>query len=451
MYHYLSFFVQLGVYIIIMYISTIQLSQDDIRVQGLHTRTVVSVLQVFVLLVFFMLHSIFKFLVSLLKKDKQTFVLVDFVSQAQDELASESPGRKELLRDLNALESRDPKDMPDMGHVGHVGHHEHKEDSNEDAESQRQGHNNTSSATTNHDPENKSVNMTNFLMEDEHLSTHTMDSNTSDLGIDVKSSIIFENSNKLDLYVIYILALGGILWNTFLSFNFATANTSTSFVTGVAAGFCMHNMLIYCHDMHSCVVLCWVLVYFILYTSIITMSWKTMSEVQGDDLMIYAMYISAFVSGMFWTTFGGEVGFKAINYTSQHGIYYDTRRAIPMTIMIMCLNGLCVAPDTRIMVWDYISSMSRLATLHLLCIEPLLKFLSMYMMIITLERKRAVDFVTSIIVVQAIHVVMQTRNKEYEGHNVGLMISSASLLGMHITFVIRHNLQNNRQSTTSAA
>ena len=224
MYHYLSFFVQLGVYFIIMYISTIQLSQDDIRVQGLHTRTVVSVLQVFVLLVFFMLHSIFKFLVSLLKKDKQTFVLVDFVSQAQDELASDSAGRKELLRDLNALESRDSKDMPD---VGHVGHDKHEEDNIEDAESRRQREHDTGSATTNHDPEIRSVNMTNFLMEDEHLSTHTMHSDTSDLGIDVKSSIIFENSNKLDLYVMYILGLGGILWNTFLSFNFATANTST--------------------------------------------------------------------------------------------------------------------------------------------------------------------------------------------------------------------------------
>ena len=115
-----------------------------------------------------------------------------------------------------------------------------------------------------------------------------------------------------------------------------------------------------------------------------------------------------------------------------------------MTIIIMCLNGLCVAPDTRIMVWDYITSLSRLATLHLLCIEPVIKFLSMYMMIITLERKRAVDFVTSIIVVQAIYIVTQTRQAQSQGHNVGLMVSSASLLGIHITFVIRHNLQNKR-------
>jgi len=112
--------------------------------------------------------------------------------------------------------------------------------------------------------------------------------------------------------------------------------------------------------------------------------------------------------------------------------------------MIMCLNGLCVAPETRIAVWDYITSLSRLATLHLLCIEPILKFLSMYIMIITLERKRTVDFVTSIIVVQAIHVVMQTRHKQYQGHDVALLVSSASLLGIHITFVIRHNLQHHR-------
>ena len=432
MYHYLSFFVQLAMYIIIMYIASIQLSEDDIRVQGLHTRTVVSVLQVFVLLVFFTLHSIFRFLVSLLKRDKQTFVLVDFVSQAQHELTTESASvtatRNELRRDLN---------LPTLNNEYE------KED---DDKSQPQVLSKTSDATTSthHNQETESAPITNFLIEEDHLSIHTLHSDSSELGIDVESSIIFDNSNKLDLYIIYILVLGGILWNTFLSFNFATANTSTSFVTGVAAGFCLHNILLYCHEMHSCVVLCWVLIYFVLYTAIIVMSWKTMSQVDGDGLMIYAMYISAFVSGLFWTTFGGDIGFKAINYTRQHGIYYDTRRAIPMTIMIMCLNGLCVAPDTRIMVWDYISSLSRLATLHLLCIEPILKFLSMYMMIITLERKRAVDFVTSIIVVQAIHVVMQTRHKQYEGHEVGLLVSSASLLGIHITFVIRHNLQDKR-------
>ena len=442
MYHYLSFLVQLGVYVIIMYISSIQLSEDDIRVQGLHTRTVVSVLQVFVLLVLFMLYSLFKFLVSLLKKDKQTFVLVDVVSQAQHTLATEATTVKQLVDNANVLDLRDRKDI--LGEADH--------ESMDSNEAKQQDHHKTISATTaiDHDEGGESVHMTNFLIDEDHLSIHTIHADSSDLGIDVQNSIIFENSDKLDLYVIYILLLGGILWNTFLSFNFATANTSTSFVTGVAAGFFIHNILLYCHDMHSCVVLCWVVVYFILYTTIISLSWKTMSEVEGDGLMIYAMYISAFVSGIFWTTFGGEVGFQAINYTTQHGIYYDTRRAIPMTVMIMCLNGLCVAPDTRIMVWDYISSLSRLATLHLLCIEPVLKFLSIYMMIITLERKRAVDFVTSIIVVQAIYIVTQSREAQSQGHNVGLMVSSASLLGIHITFVIRHNLQNKRHSTSSA-
>ena len=436
MYHYLSFFVQLGVYVMIMYISSIQLSQDDIRVQGLHTRTVVSVLQVFVLLVLFILHSIFKFLVTLLKRDKRSFVLVDVVSQAQHTLACEATAIKETVDNTNILDPHDPKDVLE----------EADHESMDSNQAQQHDHHKTPSATTapNQEHDAESGYLTNFLMEDEHLSIHTIHSDTSDLGIDVKSSIIFENSDKLDLYVLYILLLGGILWNTFLSFNFATANTSTSFVTGVAAGFFIRNILLYYYDMHSCVVLCWVLVYFILYTTIITLSWETMSLVEGDGLMIYAMYMSAFISGMFWTTFGGEVGFQAINYTRQHGIYYDTRRAIPMTIIIMCLNGLCVAPDTRIMVWDYITSLSRLATLHLLCIEPVLKFLSMYMMIITLERKRAVDFVTSIIVVQAIYIVTQNRQAQSQGHNVGLMVSSASLLGIHITFVIRHNLQNKR-------
>jgi len=50
----------------------------------------------------------------------------------------------------------------------------------------------------------------------------------------------------------------------------------------------------------------------------------------------------------------------------------------------MCVSVLYSSPETRESVMTYTSTLSRLALLHLLLIEPVLIFLSMYVMIIVL-------------------------------------------------------------------
>ena len=57
------------------------MSEDDIRIRGLHVRTVVSVFQVAVLMVLWLCKVIFMFFITLLKRDKQQFVLVDIVTR----------------------------------------------------------------------------------------------------------------------------------------------------------------------------------------------------------------------------------------------------------------------------------------------------------------------------------------------------------------------------------
>ena len=52
------------------------------------------------------------------------------------------------------------------------------------------------------------------------------------------------------------------------------------------------------------------------------------------------------------------------------------------------------------------SVLSRLATLHLLLLEPVLKFVSIYVLVIILERKKATDLVLSICFVQGLFLIV---------------------------------------------
>lgn len=420
MYQHVSFFVQLLFYSIIMYTASLKMSDDDIRIRGLHVRTVVSVFQVAVLMFLWLCKVVFVFFITLLKRDKQQFVLVDIVTQHRTASVATS-GAATLTEpsnpgtDLAELDTEAPS-------VRNVAHEAEEESDNESK---------CTAATTARQHDTHSVpEVDSFSLRSE---------STVSIGTDLRSSIVFDNSERLDAYLLYLLAVGGIMWNTFLSFNFATANTSTAFVTGLVVGFMIVNIWHYRNKPRSCSGMCWMSVYTTLYIGIISISWEQLStEDDVDSFMRNSMYAAAFTSGMFWTCIAGEVAFQGHSQLHRHGIYYDSRRALPILLLIMCISGLCVAPDTRIAVWDYISNLSRLATLHLLCIEPVLKFLSMYIMIITLERKRTIDFVTTILIVQAAHVVLQTAYVEYNAVVITLIVANAMLLGVHVTFVIRH-------------
>ena len=57
------------------------------------------------------------------------------------------------------------------------------------------------------------------------------------------------------------------------------------------------------------------------------------------------------------------------------------------------VGALYSSPESRLTVITYMRGLSRLATAHLLLLEPVLKFVSIYVLVIILERKKATDLV----------------------------------------------------------
>ena len=73
-----SFAVILATYTFIMLVGNLRLEVDDTRQTGLHVRTLIAVHQVLVITMILSMHSIFVFLVRVLKKDTKGFVLVSY-------------------------------------------------------------------------------------------------------------------------------------------------------------------------------------------------------------------------------------------------------------------------------------------------------------------------------------------------------------------------------------
>jgi hypothetical protein len=107
---------------------------------------------------------------------------------------------------------------------------------------------------------------------------------------------------------------------------------------------------------------------------------------------------------MFWTAISTEVVFTDIvhrnndvhvdvNRISQvyrkirKGILYDVKRTLPTFLLVMCVSVLYISPETRDHVQEYLGSLSRLSALHVLLLETILMFMSLYVMIISFEKQ----------------------------------------------------------------
>lgn len=84
---------------------------------------------------------------------------------------------------------------------------------------------------------------------------------------------------------------------------------------------------------------------------------------------------------------------------------------------------------------EYIGTLSRLATVHLLLIEPVLLFVSIYVMIIAFEKQRSTDFILAMVLVQGICVVY--RSETYDGIAIACIAACVLLLSVHVTRLLR--------------
>jgi hypothetical protein len=76
-----------------------------------------------------------------------------------------------------------------------------------------------------------------------------------------------------------------------------------------------------------------------------------------------------------------------------------------------------------------------MAAVHVLLLEPVLMFVSLYVMIISFEKQRTTEFMLAMVLVQGLCVVY--RSNVYNPVNALLMVSCVLLLSVHVTRLLR--------------
>jgi len=247
--------------------------------------------------------------------------------------------------------------------------------------------------------------------------------------------------------VLYVNLIGLVLWDTFVCFNFATSDSNFLLVCGMVAGWICNSFSKECRCYGKVapgkkVLVLFYSIMFVLIISLGASKWQAPPDLLFQEQL--NLYIPAFLSGMFWTAISTEVAFTDMVQRSvdnqfkskiSRGILYDAKRALPTFLLVMCVSALYSSPETRDDVQQYLTSLSRLSTLHVLLLEPILMFMSLYVMIVSFEKQRATDFILSMVLVQGLCIVY--RSNSYDPVNGALIVSCVLLLSVHVTRLLR--------------
>ena len=396
------FLVLLALYVVVMFVGNAHFRTDDVRLTGLHVRTLVAALQMIIVSALVSVHTLFMFFIRVVKQERTSFVLV---SSAQVERCT--PADRDAGDGGHDVELADP---PDLG-----------KEAAARAESSCQG----------------------LGAGAEDFNSMRLDARSEGLSVisdPLPLHIVFERSVNLDLYFLYVTFVGLMLWCTFVSFNFATQDSNFVIVFGLVTGWITNWMSreCHCHEpreevprgeklRHIC--------YSSMSLIIMGLGFANWRVPVGDANAL-RVYMPAYVSGFFWTALAPEIAFTGVqNLHVTKGILYDARRSLPTFMLMTTVSALSCAPDTVERVFEYIANLSRMATLHLLLIEPVLIFLSIYVMIIALERQRATDLAVSLVLVQGVYIAY--RRETYDATVITTIAASVLLFGAHAAHLLR--------------
>lgn len=394
------FLVLLALYVVVMFAGNAHFRTDDVRLTGLHVRTLVAALQMTIVSGLLAVYTIFMFFIRVVKQERTSFVLVSSAQVERSTPADRDAGEHDV-------ELADPPDP-------------------------------ASEATT-----KAASSCPGLAAGAEDFNSLRLDARSEGLSVvsdPLPLHIVFESSVNLDLYFLYVTFVGLILWSTFVSFNFATQDSNFVIVFGLVTGWITNwfSRECHCHQPREEVPRGEKLRH-ICYTSmsLIIMAlgcanWRVVVRVE-DALRVY---LPAYVSGFFWTALAPEIAFTGVqNLHVTKGILYDARRSLPTFMLMTTVSALSCAPDTFESVFEYIANLSRMATLHLLLLEPVLIFVSIYVMIIALERQRATDLAISLVLVQGLYIAY--RREMYDATVITTIVASVLLFGAHAGHLLR--------------
>ena len=208
-----------------------------------------------------------------------------------------------------------------------------------------------------------------------------------------EDAVSFNTQGVLDWYILRVHLVGLALWQTFLCFDCTSRDIDISFITGLVMGwFFVHvrNKRYTCPQ-NACAIyymamLCTVILSeeHIFATALPPNEYHTTA---GRVQLYFNICVLPFITGVFWVV---------ISTAPACDLVLDARRSVVTFLLISLTFPLYWTRIDINMVQACLGALPHLSVFGILILSPIFKFISIYIMLLSLQKQHALDLILAL-------------------------------------------------------
>jgi hypothetical protein len=205
-----------------------------------------------------------------------------------------------------------------------------------------------------------------------------------------KASVDFSSQLELDWYIVRVHAVGLALWQTFLSFDCTSRDIDISFILGLVMGWLCTTSpqapaRFACATCYAAVLVVLVLSEEHIFASVLPAT--DYLTLEGRVQLYFNVCILPFCTGAFWCFVAESPGRKVL---------LDARRSLITFMLISLTFPLYWTRIDLNMVQEFLGTLPHFSIFGILILSPVFKCVSIYVMLLSLQKKHTLDLVLAL-------------------------------------------------------
>ena len=229
---------------------------------------------------------------------------------------------------------------------------------------------------------------------------------------------VFSSAVDLQQYVARVHIIGFVLWATVIGVDFSHPSLLVAFTSGLFCGVMMTQGRLRSSSRHKSLMLCTFFVYSVLFTVVLSTCF-VYTHVDFTDSSLVLFLVVVGVTGLLW---GVQSPSPRILSTAQSAFITTTLMSVPILFLLSTLDDI-----------EYLVHRDMLGSLYVLVLEPLIKFLNIYALVISIKTNRAVELSVILASVLCLLLLIQNSDQEHpEPLAIAGCVAVALLLLVHV-------------------
>ena len=237
----------------------------------------------------------------------------------------------------------------------------------------------------------------------------------------------FATSSELQWYIIRVHMIGFVLWSTVIGLDFTHPSLIVAFTTGLCCGVMMSRGNSDTKLKYSSMISCVFFLHGVLFTVVLSACFRY-TVVQWKDPSHLVMLLLVILTGLLW---GVQSPSPRILSTAHSAFITTTLMSVPILFLLSTLNDI-----------DYLVHRDATGSLYVLVLEPILKFLNIYALVISIKTNRGLEVCAIITSIMCFVLVSQhTTIDSMSLFDVVGCLSATALLVLHLVYAYFLRLQ----------